>query len=63
MTPEGLQNPTLHVNPGEHVIVTNNTREGMHPMALSGPNCCATTMNSASVNLHYHGTNTSPVCG
>ena len=45
MTPEGLQNPTLHVNPGEHLIVrvTNNPPERMHPMALSGPNCGATT--------------------
>lgn len=65
MTPEGLQNPTLHVNPGELLLVTvtNNTPEGMHPMAMSGPNCGASTMNSASVNLHYHGTNIAPVCG
>ncbi|HSC45852.1 MAG TPA: multicopper oxidase domain-containing protein [Candidatus Acidoferrum sp.] len=65
MTPDGLQNPTLHVSPGEHLIVTvtNNTPAGMHPMALSGPNCGATTMDTSSVNLHYHGTNISPVCG
>ena len=65
MTPSGLENPTLHVSPGDHLMITltNNTPAGMHPMALSGPNCGASFMDSSSVNLHYHGTNTSPVCG
>jgi hypothetical protein len=27
MTPEGLQNPTLRVNPGEHLIVTVEDRD------------------------------------
>lgn len=65
MTPSGLENPTLHVLPGDRLIitVTNNTPAGMNPMALSSPNCGATTMDSSSLNIHYHGTNTSPVCG
>jgi FtsP/CotA-like multicopper oxidase with cupredoxin domain len=65
MTPSGLENPTLHVNPGDHLVitVTNNTPAGMNPMELNPPNCGATTMDSSSMNIHYHGTNTSPTCG
>jgi FtsP/CotA-like multicopper oxidase with cupredoxin domain len=65
MTPGGLENPTLYVLPGDHLVitVTNNTPVGMNPMALNPPNCGATTMDSSSLNIHYHGTNTSPVCG
>lgn len=64
MTPNGLQNPTLHVKPGDHLIitVTNNTPKGMNPMPLDAPNCGDSTMNSSSLNIHYHGTNTSPTC-
>lgn len=65
MTPSGLENPTLHVFPGDHLVITitNNTQAGMNPMVLNPPNCGATTMDSSSVNIHYHGTNTSPTCG
>jgi FtsP/CotA-like multicopper oxidase with cupredoxin domain len=65
MTPNGLENPTLQVNPGDHLVitVTNNTSGGMNPMQLNPPNCGDSTMNTASLNIHYHGTNTSPTCG
>jgi FtsP/CotA-like multicopper oxidase with cupredoxin domain len=65
MTPDGLQNPTLYVSPGDmlSIVVTNNTARGLNPMTLDPPNCGATTMDSSSVNLHYHGTNVSPACG
>ena len=65
MTPSGLENPTLHVLPGDHLVitVTNNTPVGMNPMEVNPPNCGATTMDSSSMNIHYHGTNTSPTCG
>ena len=64
MTPSGLENPTLHVRPGDHLVitVTNNTPQGMNPMPLNPPNCGDSTMNSSSLNIHYHGTNTSPTC-
>jgi hypothetical protein len=64
MTPDGLQNPTLLVNPGDHLMitVTNNLDPGTGSMGVSGPNCGASTMNSSSLNIHYHGTNTSPTC-
>ncbi|MEA3150226.1 MAG: hypothetical protein QOD56_1165 [Gammaproteobacteria bacterium] len=65
MTPDGLQNPTLHVMPGDLLVltVTNNTLDGLHPMALSAPNCGATIMTTASVNIHFHGANVPPTCG
>jgi FtsP/CotA-like multicopper oxidase with cupredoxin domain len=65
MTPAGLENPTLHVNPGDHLIitVTNNTPAQPLTMALNPPNCGATKMGASSLNIHYHGTNSSPTCG
>ncbi len=65
MTPEGFENPTLHISPGDHIVitVTNNTPGGMDSMAVSAPNCGASTMNSSSMNIHFHGTNSAPVCG
>src|SRR5579859_1551031 len=65
MTPSGLQNPTLHLVPGDHLVitVTNNTPAGMNPMAVNSPNCGASMMDSSSMNIHYHGTNTPPICG
>ncbi len=66
MTPDGLENPTLHVSPGDHLIIniTNNVpNTGGMSMAVSSKDACgATTMTSASVNIHYHGTNTPPLC-
>jgi hypothetical protein len=46
MTPEGLQNPTLHVKPGDHLMitVTNNLPPGTGSMAVSTPNCGANTI-------------------
>jgi FtsP/CotA-like multicopper oxidase with cupredoxin domain len=65
MTPSGLENPTLQVRPGDHLIVTVTNHvpasSGMS-MALSGPVCGASTMTASSLNIHYHGTNTSPTC-
>jgi len=64
MTPDGLQNPTLHVSPGDHlsIVVTNNLPAGSAPMVLNAPNCGAPVMTSTSVNIHYHGTNLPPTC-
>jgi FtsP/CotA-like multicopper oxidase with cupredoxin domain len=66
MTPDGLENPTLHVGAGDHLIinVTNNVPNtgGMSMAVSSKDSCGATIMTSASVNIHYHGTNTPPLC-
>jgi FtsP/CotA-like multicopper oxidase with cupredoxin domain len=66
MTPDGLENPTLHVKPGDHLVitVTNNTPDTGLMMVLDSPNCGpgGTQMKFNSLNIHYHGTNTSPTC-
>jgi len=66
MTPSGLENPTLHVKPGDHLIitVTNNTPAQPLYMSIDPPNCGpgGTKMTLSSLNIHYHGTNTSPTC-
>ncbi|MDF0668258.1 MAG: multicopper oxidase domain-containing protein [Nitrospira sp.] len=66
MTPSGLENPTLHVKPGDQLIitVTNNTPAQSGLMRLNPPHCGPghAHMTGASLNIHYHGTNTSPTC-
>jgi FtsP/CotA-like multicopper oxidase with cupredoxin domain len=66
MTPSGLENPTLHVKPGDHLIitVTNNTTNQPVMMTIDPPNCGpgGSQMTGSSANIHYHGTNTSPTC-
>jgi FtsP/CotA-like multicopper oxidase with cupredoxin domain len=79
MTPNGLENPTLHVNPGDtlNVTVTNNTPTitATTAEAFNPPTCGDTTavelnptisavntMTGGSMNIHYHGTNTTPAC-
>src|SRR5580704_5882350 len=66
MTPSGQENPTLHVKPGDHLIitVTNNTTQQPFHMMIDPPNCGpgGSQMTLSSLNIHYHGTNTSPTC-
>ncbi len=78
ITPSGLQNPTLHVNPGDtlNITVTNNTPfnpVGDTTEVFNAPTCGDITfeaqnpdnnngMSGGSMNIHYHGTNTTPQC-
>jgi FtsP/CotA-like multicopper oxidase with cupredoxin domain len=78
MTPAGDENPTLHVNAGDtlNITVTNNTPfnpVGDTTELFNPPTCGDTTfleqnpaksngMTGGSMNIHYHGTNTSPAC-
>jgi FtsP/CotA-like multicopper oxidase with cupredoxin domain len=65
MTPEGLQDPTLHLKPGDHLVITitNNTPSTPAFMPLlDPPNCGNPQPTQSSVNIHYHGTNISPAC-
>ncbi len=72
---DGEQSPTLHVYPGDHLVIhlkneltpnaTVPSRQSMPEMAVMGnpsETCGATLMNSLSVNVHAHGTNLPPVC-
>jgi FtsP/CotA-like multicopper oxidase with cupredoxin domain len=64
MTPDGLQEPTLHVHAGDtlNITVTNNTPASPVEEPFNSPNCGDTAMTGSSVNIHYHGTNVSPTC-
>jgi FtsP/CotA-like multicopper oxidase with cupredoxin domain len=68
-TRDGEESPTLHVAPGDQLVmkVTNDTTTsasaGALRMTTSGTDVCGDpTMGPDSVNVHFHGTNTSPVC-
>jgi len=75
VTTSGSQSPTLHVRPGERLIInlTNNVpaplaaasmaaMPGMIVLGTASSTCGAVTMTATSVNIHYHGTNTPPTC-
>lgn len=66
MTPDGKENPTLHLKPGDKLVmtVTNNVPDSGSMSMSMAPNkvCGDGMMNSASVNVHYHGANISPAC-
>jgi FtsP/CotA-like multicopper oxidase with cupredoxin domain len=65
MTPDGLEDPTLHVKPGDHLIitVTNNTPSAQPFMEpLKPPKCGDAQPTKSSINIHYHGANVSPRC-
>jgi len=76
MTDTGIQEPTLHVSPGDtlNITVTNNTPPQPFGETFLAPNCgdatvqytpppSGITSTGSSVNLHYHGTNVTPQCG
>jgi FtsP/CotA-like multicopper oxidase with cupredoxin domain len=76
MTEDGIQAPTLHVNPGDtlNITVTNNTPRQPYSETFLAPTCgderiqytpppSGITSTGSSMNIHYHGTNVTPQCG
>jgi FtsP/CotA-like multicopper oxidase with cupredoxin domain len=76
MTEDGIQAPTLHVNPGDtlSITVTNNTPPQPYSETFLAPNCGDSVIQytpppagigstGSSMNIHYHGTNVTPQCG
>lgn len=72
---DGAQGPTLHVWPGDQLIInfknglppdhaatTAHSMAGMVVSSSASNTCGAVVMDNTSVNIHYHGTNTSPTC-
>ena len=68
VTTDGLESPTLHVNPGDRIAITLTN---MLPPVTGGPAekdsnpttvCGDAVMTLTSTNMHFHGTNTSPTC-
>ena len=69
VTPDGLQSPTLHLHPGDtlNLRVTNHVPAppaGSPTEVVSTPSnqCGDAIMTITSLNVHFHGTNTSPRC-
>jgi FtsP/CotA-like multicopper oxidase with cupredoxin domain len=78
VTAAGQEGPTFHVNPGDKLEITltdmvpnppgvggeivSSTDSGSGPSSGLSPQCFANAMTPASVNMHFHGTNTSPTC-
>jgi FtsP/CotA-like multicopper oxidase with cupredoxin domain len=68
ITHDGKQAPTLHVNPGDKIEMTVTNRVPAVPggptetVAAGADVCGNATMTLTSVNVHFHGTNTSPTC-
>ncbi len=69
-TPDGKESPTIHVSPGdtlvlkvENKLLTPTSAANMVVSTNASVACGAPNQNASSVNIHYHGTNTSPACG
>ncbi|MGH7814425.1 MAG: multicopper oxidase family protein [Candidatus Binataceae bacterium] len=69
MTPNGKEAPTLHVHPGGRLImkIINNLPAPLPGQRVPAPEpefdvCGAASEGPDSVNVHFHGTNTSPAC-
>ena len=69
VTPDGLQSPTLHVRPGDTLDLSVTNRNPAPPagsptevVANAADRCGDVTMTITSLNVHFHGTNTSPAC-
>ncbi len=78
ITDTGLQAPTLRVDPGDRLIIhfhnnlpapsaASDNMAGMKmtltPEDSAATSACNGAMSASATNLHFHGTNVSPVCG
>jgi FtsP/CotA-like multicopper oxidase with cupredoxin domain len=69
ITRDGQESPTLYVNPGDTLDITLRNRLPPLP-AREAPDmvmdlkkvCGDASMNAHTVNMHFHGTNTTPTC-
>ena len=74
VTDSGLEAPTLHVHPGDQLIIhlqNDLPPAGPVPMstmthariaASSSTDCAGGPMTQSSTNLHFHGMNVAPTC-
>jgi FtsP/CotA-like multicopper oxidase with cupredoxin domain len=68
VTSDGMESPTLHVNPGDsiHIHLTNMLPHvpggAVMRMSNDATVCGDADQTATSVNMHFHGTNTSPRC-
>src|SRR5271155_2559009 len=68
VTPNGIESPTLHLHPGDtlDLTVTNmippSSGAETDLISSASDKCGDAVMTNTSVNVHFHGTNTSPKC-
>lgn len=69
VTPDGLEAPTLHVNPGDLIKIRLRDKEpstqlgsGVETVSGGAIACASTTMMPTSINIHFHGLNVKPRC-
>lgn len=65
VTSDGKESPTFHVNPGDRIKIhlTNTVPSGLSEIVSNKETSCGSpVMTLGSVNMHFHGTNTSPRC-
>ena len=69
VTPSGSESPTLHVNPGDTLMIAETNQvpappPGSPTSIVSTPQnqCGDSTMTITSLNFHFHGQNVSPQC-
>jgi len=70
VTPDGLEAPTLHVNPGDTLqiqltnweILTHPPGSGEEIISGKSDVCGSAIMSTLSANMHFHGLNVSPKC-
>jgi FtsP/CotA-like multicopper oxidase with cupredoxin domain len=68
VTTDGKLSPTLHVNPGDKVVIHLTDKVPEAPLGRSevvaggATQCGSGVMTDASVNMHFHGLNISPHC-
>ena len=70
LTPDGKQNPTLHLKAGEHLrlqlrnetTLIQSTSSMAMDMSGHGAPCGSAVMTDQTTNLHFHGTSAKPVC-
>ena len=60
---EGEESPTLHVRPGDRLLIhLKNDLAAESKGAARIDACESSLMNPDATNIHFHGTNTAPVC-
>ena len=63
LSDEGEQSPTLHVRPGDRLLIhLKNDLAAASKEAARIDGCDSSLMNLDATNIHFHGTNTAPVC-
>jgi len=63
LSDEGEQSPTLHVSPGDRLLIHLKNDLAVESKEATRIDACdSSLMNPDATNIHFHGTNTAPVC-